>query len=101
MENIVFQTRILVTRNLTFLPHADLIIVMEEGRISQMGSYQELISKRANFADLIQVFSAEHTSEETTPMEGQKIRVLYLLSIFFLHSSFSKYSSSPSWKLTE
>ncbi|XP_054685302.1 multidrug resistance-associated protein 1-like isoform X2 [Grus americana] len=63
------KTRILVTNNLTLLPHTDLIIVMEEGRISQMGTYQELISKRANFAELIQVFSTEHTSEETTPME--------------------------------
>ncbi|NXN36277.1 MRP1 protein, partial [Rhinoptilus africanus] len=63
------KTRILVTHTLTFLPHTDLIIVMEEGRISQMGTYQELISKRANFAELIQVFSAEHTREETTPVE--------------------------------
>ncbi|GAB0177961.1 splicing regulator RBM11 [Grus japonensis] len=63
------KTRILVTNNLTLLPHTDLIIVMEEGRISQMGTYQELVSKRANFAELIQVFSTEHTSEETTPME--------------------------------
>ncbi|XP_057269004.1 multidrug resistance-associated protein 1-like isoform X6 [Pezoporus wallicus] len=63
------KTRILVTHNVTFLPHTDLIIVMEEGRISQMGTYQELVSKRANFADLIQVFSAEHTTEETTPVE--------------------------------
>ncbi|XP_032536328.1 multidrug resistance-associated protein 1-like isoform X3 [Chiroxiphia lanceolata] len=63
------KTRILVTHNLTLLPHADLIIVMEEGRISQMGTYQELISKRANFVELVQNFGAEHTSEETTPME--------------------------------
>ncbi|XP_009882172.1 PREDICTED: multidrug resistance-associated protein 1-like, partial [Charadrius vociferus] len=63
------KTRILVTHNLTLLPHTDLIIVMEEGRISQMGTYQELLSKRANFAELIQVFSAEHSSEETPPME--------------------------------
>ncbi|XP_014802622.1 PREDICTED: multidrug resistance-associated protein 1-like, partial [Calidris pugnax] len=63
------KTRILVTHNLNLLPHTDLIIVMEEGRISQMGTYQELISKRANFAELIQVFSTEHTSEETTQMK--------------------------------
>ncbi|NWS41791.1 MRP1 protein, partial [Probosciger aterrimus] len=63
------KTRILVTHNVTFLPHTDLIIVMEEGRISQMGNYQELVSKRANFVELIQVFSAEHTTEKTTPVE--------------------------------
>ncbi|KAM6386857.1 LOW QUALITY PROTEIN: multidrug resistance-associated protein 1-like [Alca torda] len=63
------KTRILVTHTLTLLPHTDLIIVMDEGRISQTGTYQELISKRGNFAELIQVFSAEHTREETTPVE--------------------------------
>ncbi|XP_039243861.1 multidrug resistance-associated protein 1-like [Pipra filicauda] len=63
------KTRILVTHNLTVLPHTDLIIVMEEGRISQMGTYQELISKRANFVELVQNFGAERTSEETTPVE--------------------------------
>ncbi|NXY67006.1 MRP1 protein, partial [Glareola pratincola] len=63
------KTRILVTHTLTLLPHTDLIIVMEEGRISQMGTYQELISKRTNFDELIQVFSTEHTREETTPLE--------------------------------
>uniref|UniRef100_A0A672TVM4 ATP binding cassette subfamily C member 1 n=1 Tax=Strigops habroptila TaxID=2489341 RepID=A0A672TVM4_STRHB len=81
------KTRILVTHNVTFLPHTDLIIVMEEGRISQMGTYQELVSKRANFAELIQVFSAEHTTEETTPVEGEKIRILCLPSIFNFHST--------------
>ncbi|XP_062453681.1 multidrug resistance-associated protein 1-like isoform X1 [Rhea pennata] len=59
------KTRILVTHNLTLLPQTDLIIVMEEGRISQMGTYQELISKRANFAQLTQVFTTENRSEET------------------------------------
>ncbi|XP_054255801.1 ATP-binding cassette sub-family C member 2-like [Indicator indicator] len=63
------KTRILVTHNLMFLPHTDLIIVMEEGRISQMGTYQDLISKGANFADLIQVFGTERASEKATPME--------------------------------
>lgn len=96
MENIVFQTLILVTHNLTLLPHTDLIIVMEEGRISQMGTYQELISKRANFADLIKVFSAEHRSGETTLTEGE-ICILWLLNGFLpFHSSISKYSSSTS-----
>ncbi|XP_042665460.1 multidrug resistance-associated protein 1-like isoform X2 [Centrocercus urophasianus] len=63
------KTRVLVTHNLTLLPHADLIIVMEEGKISEMGSYQQLISKRAKFVELIEVFSVENRSEKTTPNE--------------------------------
>ncbi|XP_040515028.1 multidrug resistance-associated protein 1 isoform X2 [Gallus gallus] len=63
------KTRVLVTHNLTLLPHADLIILMEEGKISEMGSYQELISKRAKFVELIQIFSAENRSEKATANE--------------------------------
>uniref|UniRef100_G1NNS2 ATP binding cassette subfamily C member 1 n=1 Tax=Meleagris gallopavo TaxID=9103 RepID=G1NNS2_MELGA len=70
------KTRVLVTHNLTLLPHADLIIVMEEGKISEMGSYQELISKRAKFVELIQVFSEENRSEKTTPNEGENICIV-------------------------
>lgn len=94
--NTVLQTRVLVTHNLTLLPHADLIILMEEGRISEMGSYQELISKRAKFVELIQIFSAENRSEKATTNEGENICIVYLFSIFPFHSSFPKYSSSPS-----
>ncbi|NXH19318.1 MRP1 protein, partial [Bucco capensis] len=68
------KTRVLVTNNLRLLPHTDLIVVMEEGRISQMGTYQELISKKANFAEVIQVFNAEHTREETTSVEVSSLK---------------------------
>uniref|UniRef100_A0A8B9QDR9 Multidrug resistance-associated protein 1 n=1 Tax=Apteryx owenii TaxID=8824 RepID=A0A8B9QDR9_APTOW len=84
------KTRILVTHNLTLLPQTDLIIVMEEGRISQMGTYQELISKRANFAELTQVFATENRSEETTLVKGERIYLLCFLSSFPFHSSFQK-----------
>ncbi|OXB64192.1 hypothetical protein ASZ78_002114 [Callipepla squamata] len=70
------KTRVLVTHNLTILPHADLIIVMEEGKISEMGNYQELISKRANFVELTQVFSAEKKNEKSTPNEGENICIV-------------------------
>ncbi|NXL89917.1 MRP1 protein, partial [Alectura lathami] len=63
------KTRVLVTHNLALLPHTDLIIVMEEGKISEMGTYEDLISKRADFVELIQVFSAENRSKKTTPNE--------------------------------
>ncbi|XP_053313014.1 ATP-binding cassette sub-family C member 2-like [Spea bombifrons] len=48
------KTRILVTHSLTVLPQADLIVVMEGGKIVQVGTYGDLISKKQNFADMIQ-----------------------------------------------
>nr|XP_008162595.1 multidrug resistance-associated protein 1-like [Chrysemys picta bellii] len=68
------KTRILVTHNLTFLPRTDVIIVMENGRITHMGTYQELLSERANFAELLQIFSAENKSEETPQMKMASLK---------------------------
>uniref|UniRef100_A0A8C0TYI0 Uncharacterized protein n=1 Tax=Canis lupus familiaris TaxID=9615 RepID=A0A8C0TYI0_CANLF len=48
------KTRILVTHNLTLLPQMDLIVVMESGRIAQMGTYQDLLSKTRNLKNLLQ-----------------------------------------------
>ncbi|NWV28367.1 MRP1 protein, partial [Origma solitaria] len=95
------KTRILVTHNLTLLPHTDLIIVIEEGKISQMGTYQELISKRANFAELVQIFSAEDTSEETNPVEVSSSKEEGQLGRSLQHKGLLKHnnSSSNQWKI--
>ncbi|NXH99014.1 MRP1 protein, partial [Pachycephala philippinensis] len=95
------KTRILVTHNLTLLPHTDLIIVMEEGRISQMGTYQELISRRANFAELVQVFSAERTSEEKNPVEVSSSKEESQLGRSQQQKGLLKHkdSSSDQWKI--
>ncbi|XP_078514474.1 ATP-binding cassette sub-family C member 2-like [Lissotriton helveticus] len=60
------KTRILVTHSLTVLPETDLIIVMEEGRITMMGTYEELLYMKKNFAELIQTYNKEKGSEHTT-----------------------------------
>ncbi|XP_047650496.1 multidrug resistance-associated protein 1-like isoform X1 [Phacochoerus africanus] len=53
------KTRILVTHNLTLLPQMDLIVVMEGGRVAQMGTYQELLSKTKNLTNFLQIFSEQ------------------------------------------
>lgn len=47
------KTRVLVTHSLTVLPLVDFIVIMEDGRIGQVGTYGELVSKRQDFADII------------------------------------------------
>ncbi|PIO32539.1 hypothetical protein AB205_0105230, partial [Aquarana catesbeiana] len=58
------KTRILVTHSLTVLPLVDVIIVMEDGRITQAGNYTDLISKRQDLADLIQTSGAQENLNE-------------------------------------
>lgn len=52
------QTRLLVTHGLSYLPQTDLILVMSEGEIIEMGSYQQLMDKEGAFAELLQTYNA-------------------------------------------
>uniref|UniRef100_A0A6Q2X6E6 ABC-type glutathione-S-conjugate transporter n=1 Tax=Esox lucius TaxID=8010 RepID=A0A6Q2X6E6_ESOLU len=47
------KTRVLVTHGLSYLPQADLILVMVEGEITEMGSYLELMGRKGAFAEFI------------------------------------------------
>uniref|UniRef100_A0A665TXJ3 ABC-type glutathione-S-conjugate transporter n=1 Tax=Echeneis naucrates TaxID=173247 RepID=A0A665TXJ3_ECHNA len=51
------KTRILVTHGMSFLPQADLILVLVDGEITESGSYQELLSRHGAFADFIHTFA--------------------------------------------
>jgi ABC-type bacteriocin/lantibiotic exporter with double-glycine peptidase domain len=44
------KTRVLVTHGITYLPKTDHIIVIKEGKISEQGSYQELVERKGDFA---------------------------------------------------
>uniref|UniRef100_A0A914WXI5 ABC-type glutathione-S-conjugate transporter n=1 Tax=Plectus sambesii TaxID=2011161 RepID=A0A914WXI5_9BILA len=53
------KTRILVTHSLTHLKHVDRIIVMTDGRISEVGTYDQLIKDGGAFADILREYLAE------------------------------------------
>ncbi|XP_052767473.1 multidrug resistance-associated protein 1-like isoform X2 [Mya arenaria] len=50
------KTRILVTHGIHWLPMVDRILVLNNGEITEAGTYEELISRRGAFANLIQTF---------------------------------------------
>ncbi|XP_045932397.1 multidrug resistance-associated protein 1 isoform X2 [Micropterus dolomieu] len=68
------KTRVLVTHGLSYLPQADLILVMVEGEITEMGSYQQLMAKDGAFAEFLRTYAAvEHTDDtESVPKSGTK-----------------------------
>jgi len=51
-----------VTHGISFLPQLDQIIVMVNGRISEVGTYQELLDGKGAFADFL--FSYLETEDE-------------------------------------
>ena len=46
-------TRITIAHRLSTVQHCDRILVMDEGRIAEEGTYDELIAKKGVFADLV------------------------------------------------
>uniref|UniRef100_A0A7N6B084 ATP-binding cassette, sub-family C (CFTR/MRP), member 3 n=1 Tax=Anabas testudineus TaxID=64144 RepID=A0A7N6B084_ANATE len=63
------KTRILVTHGISFLPQVDNIMVMVEGRVSEMGSYQELLKQNGAFAEFLRNYTLEDIIEEDEATE--------------------------------
>ncbi|XP_041804130.1 multidrug resistance-associated protein 1-like [Chelmon rostratus] len=66
------KTRVLVTHGFSFLSKADLVLVMEEGQISEMGSYTELMDRKGAFAKFIHTFNVTQCRENSTPRAGSR-----------------------------
>ncbi|KAF6122855.1 ATP binding cassette subfamily C member 1 [Phyllostomus discolor] len=61
------KTRLLVTHGISYLPQVDVIIVMSGGKISEMGSYQELLAQDGAFAEFLRTYSS--TEQEQTEQD--------------------------------
>lgn len=55
------KTRVLVTNGVVFLKHMDRIVVLKDGRVSEQGSFEELLARKGDFADFLVNFLAEET----------------------------------------
>ncbi|XP_037669575.1 multidrug resistance-associated protein 1 isoform X1 [Choloepus didactylus] len=64
------KTRILVTHSISYLPQVDVIIVMSSGRISEMGSYQELLAQDGAFAEFLRTYASAE-QEQASEDDGQ------------------------------
>ncbi|KAJ8979913.1 hypothetical protein NQ317_005349, partial [Molorchus minor] len=63
------KTRILVTHQLQYLKQADLIVVLNEGKIEAQGTFQELSHSNPNFTKMLTV----HESKEGTKAKEKEL----------------------------
>ncbi|XP_076000227.1 multidrug resistance-associated protein 1 isoform X2 [Genypterus blacodes] len=66
------KTRILVTHGLSYLPQVDLILVMVDGEITEMGSYLELLAKEGAFAEFLHTYAVDHTDTNDSESVAKK-----------------------------
>uniref|UniRef100_A0A8D3DKG1 ABC-type glutathione-S-conjugate transporter n=1 Tax=Scophthalmus maximus TaxID=52904 RepID=A0A8D3DKG1_SCOMX len=84
------KTRILVTHGMSFLPQADLILVMVDGAITESGSYQELLSRHGAFADFIHTFASTERKESAIQREMCGTPSGFFITLTFGSSTFSR-----------
>ena len=66
------KTRVLVTNSVAFLHQMDYIIVMKNGRVSEAGSYKELLANKGAFAEYLMEHlteAAEKSNESVEDLE--------------------------------
>ncbi|XP_075623992.1 multidrug resistance-associated protein 1 isoform X2 [Balearica regulorum gibbericeps] len=64
--NLKNKTRVLVTHAINYLPQMDTILVMSDGKISEMGSYQELLQQDGAFAEFLRTYANTEQSVENS-----------------------------------
>ncbi|CAL8300312.1 unnamed protein product [Merluccius merluccius] len=62
------KTRILVTHGVSFLPYVDEIVVLVDGVVSEMGSYQSLRATRGAFSEFLDTYAKEENKQQAQPV---------------------------------
>lgn len=64
-------TRLVVMNQLHFLPQCDLVVVMDEGRVSEMGTFDQLVQSGLDFASLIERARGEQDVQSAEAHDSQ------------------------------
>ncbi|CAL8264121.1 unnamed protein product [Lota lota] len=84
------RTRVLVTHGLSYLPQVDLILVMVNGEITEMGSYVELMSRDGAFAEFLHTY-ANAEQENNPDVTGERDTIQHTHADMF-ENMFSRFS---------
>jgi ABC-type multidrug transport system ATPase subunit len=64
------KTRILATNSIPVLMEADFVVLLQDGRIMERGTYEQLIAMKGEIANLIKAASAEESQAGSPTSEG-------------------------------
>ncbi|CAK8679779.1 unnamed protein product [Clavelina lepadiformis] len=67
------KTRLLVTHGVQYLPHVDCIIVLEGGRISEVGTYDELMKRGEDFSKFLDEYATKQDDQQEKEEEVEVV----------------------------
>ncbi|XP_046556239.1 multidrug resistance-associated protein 1-like [Haliotis rubra] len=88
------KTRILVTHGVHWLPQVDMIVVMTNGKISEIGSYNQLMSHHGAFSQFLMTYFTEPKEEEDSEDDFRRWRKEVFKRLKVLHTTDSELESS-------
>uniref|UniRef100_A0A3Q2YDD4 ATP binding cassette subfamily C member 2 n=1 Tax=Hippocampus comes TaxID=109280 RepID=A0A3Q2YDD4_HIPCM len=65
------KTRILVTHGVSFLPHVDEIVVLVDGVVSEVGSYNSLRASKGAFSEFLDTYAKEQNNKNPDKSESE------------------------------
>lgn len=66
------KTRILVTHGVSFLPYVDEIVVLVDGKVSEVGSYNSLRASKGAFSEFLDTYAKEQSNRKHSESDGSK-----------------------------
>ena len=74
------KTRILVTNSLFVLPDVDYILVLKNGRVTDYGTYDELMAEKGDFAELINHYTTNNVTDDDSVSSGSSVETRHRAS---------------------
>jgi len=72
LEMLSSKTRVVCTNQLHFLPQMGRVLVLKQGKITESGTYRELMSNKGEFSVLMNTFEGEEDEESKEDPEKQE-----------------------------
>ena len=69
------QTRVLVTHGIHWLPSVDVIVVMSNGVVSEVGSYDQLMAHDGAFAQFLRTYLISAESDEESDNDEGRLNI--------------------------
>ena len=57
-----------MTHGLSYLTQVDRVFVMKDGRFSEQGTYEELLARDGDFAELLRAYTLDESDDEEVGM---------------------------------
>ncbi|KAJ8418122.1 hypothetical protein AAFF_G00138310 [Aldrovandia affinis] len=70
------KTRILVTHGVSFLPYVDEIVVLVDGKVSEVGSYDSLKASGGAFSEFLHTYATEESKSKEKDSDTEEVETM-------------------------